>query len=170
MFRTIIFVNNWCSFLVIFKLNQNFTLYVIQFIQAVQVNARAPMNSYHFLWFLTAASTLQNIGQYSLSPVYMIQPVVKRVVKRVRQPGVSCIQTFNRLSNPFGNRFDKRLYRVYSRLSNRVWQTAVSCIQPVVKPVVQPGLTTGLSRFDKGANLHPLLENFSFCYKLVKLS
>ena len=30
-----------------------------------------------------------------LSPVYMIQPVVK--------PVVSCIQTFNRLSNPFDN-------------------------------------------------------------------
>ena len=38
------------------------------------------------------------------------------------QPVVSCIQTFNRFS--------------------RVWQTAVSCIQLVVKPIVQPGLTT----------------------------
>ena len=47
---------------------------------------------------------------------------------RCQQPVVSCIQTFNWLSNPFDNWFDK---------------TAVSCIQPVVKPVVQPGLTTG---------------------------
>jgi len=43
------------------------------------------------------------------------------------QPVVSRIQTFNRLSNPFGNRFDNRLYRVYSRLSNQlynpVWQS-----------------------------------------------
>jgi len=41
-----------------------------------------------------------------LCPIYTIQPVVK--------PVVSCIQTFNRLSNPF----DKWLYHVYSRLSN----------------------------------------------------
>ena len=50
-----------------------------------------------------------------LSPIYTIQPVVKQVVKLV----VSCIQTFNR--------FDNRLYRVCSWLSNRlynpVWQT-----------------------------------------------
>jgi len=38
----------------------------------------------------------------------MIQPIVKPVVKLVWQPVVSCIQTFNRLSNPF----DNRLYRV----------------------------------------------------------
>ena len=63
-----------------------------------------------------------------LSPVYTIQPVVKPVVKPIWQPVVSCMQTFNRLSNPFDNWFDK---------------PAVSCIQPVVKPVVQPGLTTG---------------------------
>ena len=54
---------------------------------------------------------------------------------------------------PFDSRFDKRLYRVYSRLSNRVCQTGchkpfdnrshngwmfVYTIQPVVKPVMQP--------------------------------
>jgi len=79
--------------------------------------------------------------------VYTIQPVVKPVW----QPVVSCIQTFSRLSNPF----DKRLYRVYSRLSNRVvqpvWQPCSTnslfvqhgCQTMFVKPVVQPGLTTG---------------------------
>ena len=66
----------------------------------------------------------------SWSPVYTIQPVVKPVVKQVWQPVVSCIQTFNRLSNSFHNWFNK---------------TAVSCIQPVVKTVVQPGLTTVLN-------------------------
>jgi len=113
--------------------------------------------------------------------VYTIQPVVKLVW----QPVVSCIQTFNRFSNLFDNRFDNRLYHVYNRLSNRLynpvwqpvewtaavrstrlsnglWQPAVSCkqtsnwlsyrlsnrlttgwmfvytMQPVVKPVVQP--------------------------------
>ena len=39
-------------------------------------------------------------GNYS--PIYIIQPVVKPVVE------------------PVVNRFDKRLYRVYSRLSNRL--------------------------------------------------
>jgi len=37
------------------------------------------------------------------------------------QPVVSYIRTFNRLSNPFDNRFNNRLYRVYSRLSNRLY-------------------------------------------------
>jgi len=55
------------------------------------------------------------------SPVYTIQPVVKTVVKPDWQPVVSCIQTFNRLSNPFDNRFHKRRYRVYSRLSIRLY-------------------------------------------------
>ena len=56
--------------------------------------------------------------------------------------------------NLLSNRFDKRLYRVYSRLSNRlynpVWQpvewTAVrstGCQTVFVKPVVQRSLTTG---------------------------
>ena len=40
--------------------------------------------------------------------VYAIQPVVKPLVKPVWQLVVSCIQTFNRLSN----RFDNWLYRV----------------------------------------------------------
>ena len=97
----------------------------------------------------------------AISPVYTMQPVVKPVW----QPVVSCIQTVNRLSKPFDNRFDKRLYRVHSRLSNRlynrfdnrvertvavrstrlsnrlynpVWQKAVYTIQPFVKLVWQP--------------------------------
>jgi len=44
--------------------------------------------------------------------VYTIQPVVKPVVKRVWQP-VECLYTrYNRLWNPFDNRFDNRLYHV----------------------------------------------------------
>ena len=50
---------------------------------------------------------------------------------RFDKPVVLCIQTFNRLSNPFDNRLDK---------------TAVSYIQPVVKPVVQPGFTTSWTK------------------------
>jgi len=46
--------------------------------------------------------------------VYTMQPVVKQAV-------VSCMQTFNRLSNPFDKWFDNRLYRVYSQLSNRLY-------------------------------------------------
>jgi len=57
-----------------------------------------------------------------VSPIYTTQPVVKPVVQLV----VSCIQTFNRLSKPFHNHFDNRLYHVYNQLSNRlynlVWQ------------------------------------------------
>ena len=61
--------------------------------------------------------------------VYTIQPVVKPVELLNRFDNrLYRLQTFNRLSNPFDNRFDK---------------TDVSCIQPVVKPLVQPGLTTG---------------------------
>jgi len=69
----------------------------------------------------------------SLSPVYTIQPVVKPVVNPVWQPG-NCLYTrYNQLSNPLSNRlyrvykhstdnrFDKRQYRVYSRLSNRLY-------------------------------------------------
>jgi len=52
---------------------------------------------------------------YTLSTVYTIQPaaksvvipVVKPVVKPFSQQVVSCIQTFNRLSNLFDKRFDK---------------------------------------------------------------
>jgi len=76
--------------------------------------------------------------------VYTIQPVVKPIVKPVWQPVVSCKQTFNRLSNPS----DKQLYRVYSRLSNRLFntveRTGVS-FNTVVKPVVKPRCTTVLS-------------------------
>ena len=51
---------------------------------------------------------------------------------------------YNRLSNPLSNRFENRLYRVYKH-STVVWQTAVSCIQPVVKPGCTTGLTTVLN-------------------------
>jgi len=50
------------------------------------------------------------------SPVYTIQPVVKPVW----QPVVSCKRGLTLVTLSFDNRFDKRLYRVYSRLSNRV--------------------------------------------------
>jgi len=42
---------------------------------------------------------------YTIQP--FVKPVVKAVVKPVWQQVVLCIQTFNRLSNPFDNRFDK---------------------------------------------------------------
>jgi len=87
-------------------------------------------------------------------PVYTIQPIVKPVWQLV----VSCIQTFNWLSNPFDNRFDNRLYRVYSRLSNHCttrfdnrlneqWlfvrhSGMNSCsFNTVVKPVWQPAVS-----------------------------
>ena len=90
----------------------------------------------------------------AISPVYTMQPVVKPVW----QPVVSCIQTVNRLSKPFDNRFDNRVEGIAvrsTRLSNRVWQPLeqtvavrstqlwTGCIvytniQPVVKPVWQP--------------------------------
>jgi len=57
-----------------------------------------------------------------ISPIYTIQPVVKPVW----QLGKILYTRYNRLSNPLTNRFDKRLYCVYSLLSNRlynpVWQ------------------------------------------------
>ena len=46
-----------------------------------------------------------------------LNTVVKPVVKPVWQPAVSCIQTFNRLSN----RFDNRLYRVNGVIGSRIW-------------------------------------------------
>jgi len=55
------------------------------------------------------------------------------------QPVVSCIQTFNWLSNPFDKRFDNRLYRVYSQLSNRLYNRLNEqwlFVQPVVQPAV----------------------------------
>jgi len=51
--------------------------------------------------------------------VHTIQPVVKPDW----QPVVSCIRPFNWLSNGLSNRFENRLYRVYSRLYNAVWQS-----------------------------------------------
>jgi len=46
---------------------------------------------------------------YHWSPVYTIQPVVKRVIKPVGQPGKCLYTRYNRLSNWF----DNRLYRVH---------------------------------------------------------
>jgi len=46
----------------------------------------------------------------SINPVYTIQPVV--------QPGVSCIQTFNWLSN----RFDNRLYRINGAIASSLFK------------------------------------------------
>ena len=56
--------------------------------------------------------------------VYTIQPVVKPVWQPVSQPAVSCIQTFNRLSSRFYNRFHNRLYRVNRalRLCSKPWR------------------------------------------------
>ena len=67
----------------------------------------------------------------SSSPIYTIQPVVKPVVKPVWQ-SVKCLYTrYNQLSIWLSNPFDNWLYRVYSRLSNQlyntVWQPVVSC-------------------------------------------
>jgi len=56
--------------------------------------------------------------------------------KPVWQPDKCLYTRYNRLSIPLWNLFDNRLYRVHKWL--RVWQPAVSCIQPVVKPVWQP--------------------------------
>jgi len=66
------------------------------------------------------------------------------VVKRVWQPVVSCIKTFNRLSNPFDNRFDNRLYRVYSRLSNRLYNWFNNRLDVCLLDTA--GLTTGWNR------------------------
>jgi len=63
------------------------------------------------MWYFLkiTENTAFNVAFRLWSPIYTIQPVVKLVWQLV----VSCIETFNRLSNPF----DNRLYRVYSRLS-----------------------------------------------------
>ena len=65
-----------------------------------------------------------NACRWSSSPVYTIQPVVK--------PVVTCCQT------GCTTRFGNQLYRVGLYKHSTGWQTAVSCIQPVVKPVIQP--------------------------------
>jgi len=96
----------------------------------------------------------------------MIQPVVKPVVNRLNvcihdttgcqtgcqascqtglttgcipvwQPVVSCIQTFNWLSNPFDNPLTTGCI-VYTAVCQTGCQTFVYTIQPVVKRVIQP--------------------------------
>ena len=108
-----------------------------------------------------------------LSPVYAIQPVVKRDVKPFWQP-VKCLYTrYNRLSNGLYNRFDNRLYRVnkHPKGYQSGCQTGLTTglttvlneqplfVQPIVisglttvlneqlfvQPVVKPGCTTGLT-------------------------
>jgi len=64
------------------------------------------------------------------------------VVRPVWQSVVSCIQTFNRLSNTFDNWFYNRLYHVYSRLSNRLYN-----------PVWQPCWTNSHCSFNRLSNL-----------------
>jgi len=82
----------------------------------------------------------------SSSPIYTIQPVVKPVVKPVWQ-SVKCLYTrYNQLSIWLSNPFDNWLYRVYSRLSNQLYNTVW---QPCwtnslfIQHGCQTGLTTG---------------------------
>jgi len=80
-----------------------------------------------------------------LSPVYTTQPVVKPVVNPVWQTG-KCLYT-----RTTGCHFRCQTgclttgCIMYTIIQPVAWQTAVSCIQPVVKPVVKPGCTTGLT-------------------------
>jgi len=83
--------------------------------------------------------------QVLLSPVYTIQPVVKLIAKPVWQQVVSCIQTFNRLSNLFDNWFGNRLYCVYSRLSNQ-FDNQLNEQWLFVQHGCQTSCTTGLNR------------------------
>ena len=89
--------------------------------------------SFHLYWYLLVGHfqflcrRLQSSDVCSVKPRLHDTTCCQPVVKLVWQPVVSCIQTFNWLSYPFDYRFDNRLYRVYSRLSNRlynpVWQS-----------------------------------------------
>jgi len=58
----------------------------------------------------------------------MVQPVVKTVW----QPVVSCIQTFNRLSNPVWQPVERTVAVRSTRLSNRLSPVVQPCWQPVV--------------------------------------
>jgi len=57
------------------------------------------------------------------------------------------------------NLLSNRLYRVYKHSTGwqPVWQTAVSCIQPVVKPIVQPDLTTDWT--NSGCSFNTVVNN-----------
>jgi len=64
--------------------------------------------------------------QLTLSPVYTIQPVVKLVWQTVNvciHDTRSCIQTFNRLSNPFDNRLNEQWLFVGSRPSDHYFRS-----------------------------------------------
>ena len=94
----------------------------------------------------SASDTCISMDLYALYAYSLNKSMTKApFTKRVWHPVVSCMQTFTRLSN----RFDKRLYRVYSRLSkgcttqfdNRLNEQCCSfntVVKPVVKPVWQP--------------------------------
>ena len=62
-------------------------------------------------------------------------PVIKRVVKPIWQPAVSCIWTFNRLSNRFDNGFTTGWMFVYTiqPVVRLVWQPVVSCKRDISK-------------------------------------
>jgi len=72
----------------------------------------------------------------TLKPVYMIQPIVKPVIKPVWQP-VKCLYIrYNRLLNRlttgcimYTNPFDNQLYRVYSQLSHRLYNTVWQLVE-----------------------------------------
>ena len=64
--------------------------------------------------------------------------IIRMVGGSVSSDTIGCqtrCQTFNQLSNPFDNWFDKRLYRVYSWLSKWLYNPVCS-FKTVVKPVV----------------------------------
>jgi len=122
--------------------------------------------------------------------VYTIQPVVNpvvqpglttgwknscsfnTVVKPVRQPAVSCIQTFNRLSNRvcqtscttrFDNRLNEHLFVQHGCQSVQHGWMFVYTIQPVVKPVVQPVVSCKrvLTRMSSGTSYVPKMMTIS---------
>jgi len=98
------------------------------------------------LWILTLDNSLHE--QVFLKPRLHDTTRLKPVVKPVWQPVVSCIQTFNQLSDPFDNWFDKRLYSVYSRLYNR-FDNGVERTTRLSNRVCQTGCTT---QFDNRLN------------------
>ena len=104
----------------------------IKYVKTKQNNA---CSISHFLKF----SYVTNFSVCETRIWWKLQTISKAPFTRYNllsnRPVVSCMQTFNRLSNPFDNRYDNRLYRVYVRTTGWMF---VYTIQPVVKPVVQP--------------------------------